>query len=154
MAQIGRLSGDTVYPMDHTRVGVSEYGRVGRVEAGRAAVTRRKGGGLTRIAFKQRFDRVPHVQITPERFGGPGTGKVENFWLYLYNDGHPCADEEGFNAGNYIGVGQTVVFRRLAVEIMETVAVGLCLISFLCCVLKPKTAVGASEDTYLVPAID
>lgn len=91
---------------------------MGRVEAGRAAVTRRKGGGLTRIAFKQRFDRVPHVQITPERFGGPGTGKFENFWLYLYNDGHPCADQEGFNVGNYISVGQTVVFRWLAVEIV------------------------------------
>ncbi|KAB8209264.1 hypothetical protein BDV34DRAFT_221661 [Aspergillus parasiticus] len=63
MAQTGRPSGNTVYPMDHTRVGVSEYGRVGRVEAGRAAVTRQKGGGLTRIAFKQRFDRVPHVQL-------------------------------------------------------------------------------------------
>ncbi|KAE8143774.1 hypothetical protein BDV38DRAFT_232050 [Aspergillus pseudotamarii] len=109
-------SGGTANPMSQTNIDVSEHGVARRVEAGRAAVTRRKGGGPTRINFQQRFDRVPHVQITPERFGG--TGNFENFWLYLFNDGPPCVDRDGFEVGSYVGVGHTVVFRWLAVEIV------------------------------------
>ncbi|OGM44759.1 hypothetical protein ABOM_007340 [Aspergillus bombycis] len=110
----GRSLGETMSSLDYNRLDVSEYGTVGRIEAGRAVVVR-KGGGPTRILFKQRFDRVPHVQITPERLS---TKNFKNFWLYLYNPGWPCVDQEGFEVGSFIAEGHQIIFRWLAVEIV------------------------------------
>lgn len=86
------------------------------MEAGRAQITRRSEGGPSRIRFQQRFDRIPHVQITPE-LPLKSHGFV-NFWLYLLTNGRPSVDCEGFDVGTMIGVGKTVTFRWLAVEIV------------------------------------
>lgn len=99
------------------RVGVSEHGVAGHVEAGLAQVARQWDGAATRYTFQRKFDRIPHVQITPD-FGRDPTGAFQQFWLYFLSNGQLTVDREGFSVGVFGDVNQTVSFRWLALEVL------------------------------------
>ncbi|KAI7771245.1 hypothetical protein LZL87_012748 [Fusarium oxysporum] len=75
-----------------------KHGSIGEVEAGKGVITRYADGRPTRFTFKTKFDRVPHVQITPI-FIDPKSA-FKNFWIYhLAPSGDQAVDESGFYLG-------------------------------------------------------
>lgn len=109
--------GKMITDLDQGRVGVSEHGVAGHVEAGLAQVARQWDGAATRYTFQRKFDRIPHVQITPD-FGRDPTGAFQQFWLYFLSNGQLTVDREGFSVGVFGDVNQTVSFRWLALEVL------------------------------------
>ncbi|KAI1112126.1 hypothetical protein F5Y14DRAFT_453420 [Nemania sp. NC0429] len=92
-----RLQGGMMTDADQARVGVSEHGVAGHVEAGIGRVTRQWDGAATRFNFQRKFERVPHVQITPDLRRDP-QGMFQQFWLYFLSNGALIVDREGFNS--------------------------------------------------------
>ncbi|KAL4901225.1 hypothetical protein BDW74DRAFT_160517 [Aspergillus multicolor] len=92
------------------------HGAIGQAEGGIAHITRYSDGRPTRFSFERRFNRVPHVQITPDLGADPRTG-FRNFWIYFLSNGGPVVDREGFSLGVFTDVGHSVSFRWTAIEI-------------------------------------
>ncbi|KAL4995217.1 hypothetical protein BDV10DRAFT_188244 [Aspergillus recurvatus] len=92
------------------------HGAICRAEGGIGHITRYADGRPTRFSFERRFDRVPHVQITPDLGADPSVG-FRNFWIYFLSNSGPAVDTEGFSLGVFTDVGHSVTFRWTAIEI-------------------------------------
>ncbi|KAL2816605.1 hypothetical protein BDW59DRAFT_153191 [Aspergillus cavernicola] len=96
-------------------VSQADHGSIGQAEGGIGHITRFQDGRPTRFTFQRRFDRVPHVQITPEY--DPSVG-FTRFWIYFLSNGGPAVDNEGFSLGVFNDVGHTIAFRWTAIDII------------------------------------
>ncbi|KAL4986501.1 hypothetical protein BDW68DRAFT_178719 [Aspergillus falconensis] len=92
------------------------HNAIGQAEGGIGYITRYADGRPTRFSFQRRFNRVPHVQITPDLGADPSVG-FRNFWIYFLSNGGPAVDTEGFSLGVVTDVGHSVTFRWTAIEI-------------------------------------
>ncbi|KAE8143069.1 hypothetical protein BDV38DRAFT_277875 [Aspergillus pseudotamarii] len=90
----------------------------GEIEAGTAKITRYQDGRPTRFTFKKPFQKVPHVQLTPDFGENPSQG-FKQTWLYFLSRGKPAVDKEGFSVGCFADVGYEITFRYTAIEIRE-----------------------------------
>ncbi|KAL4869926.1 hypothetical protein BDV12DRAFT_70793 [Aspergillus spectabilis] len=95
----------------------TEHGPIGQTEAGRGQITRYQDGRPTRFTFQHRFNRVPHVQITPD-LGETPHSAFRQFWIYFLSNGGPVVDHEGFSLGVFTDTGHTVPFRWTAIEVI------------------------------------
>ncbi|RKL11704.1 hypothetical protein BFJ71_g185 [Fusarium oxysporum] len=93
-----------------------KHGSIGEVEAGKGSITRYADGRPTRFTFKTKFDRAPHLQVTPI-FIDPKAA-FKNFWIYhLAPSGDQAVDESGFYLGCCGETGLTIHFEYLATAV-------------------------------------